>query len=193
MKHVLTEQQRAAIVREAFNALEMAEKAYQNDAALYAIRALGKNSFPTLFRSFFEIGISNIANESELIEASYDYFCHCFDGVDLLVCSEHDLNRPKKNDDYDDYPLFLEAGIEAEQEDGETDKKAKGFIIYTLYQHQLISLSVVSRTKAFPDIELFRKGRNAIVVDSLSAMRDNSAKDLGYALKTNARKSKGNK
>ena len=129
-----------AIRSAAFTAMRKTEEAYEKGGSLYEISNLKKNSFPTIFRSFLETEISLVAKEYEIIEASYDYILATIDNIEIMTCSTNDLYRSQKNDRYDDFPLFTsnDLGIESRP----TNEKAKGFLVFMLYDYQLIKISI---------------------------------------------------
>lgn len=188
MDSILSPILKMAIVKAAFAAFEKIEQIYDKGGDLHGIRALEKNSSSTLFRSFFEIELSVIIPDSTLIEAEYDYYEYHLPNIDLRVCSSRDLYRAAKNDSYDDLPLFQATGINIMRN---KTINPKGFVVFTISNHQLIQLSVISRTGDFPEIQLYRKARNNIILDSLSAMRDSTEKRVEFALKENRKTNTG--
>lgn len=179
-----------AIVRAAFTALEKTEQAYEKGESLHIIRALEKNSFAMLFRSFFETEVSGIVLDNTLINEKYVFYEYHLPDIDLRICADQDLYRPAKNNYFDDMPLLEAAGICIKRKGS---RKSKGFIVFKIHEHQLIQLSVVSRIGDFPEITLYKKERNRIILDSLSAMRDSTEKRVEFALKENRKKSLGDK
>ena len=182
MTDILSRPHQEAIRRAALEALASAEAAYCPGNALHHIRALGKNSFSTIYRSFLETYLSGIAITCDFIDAAYSYYILHFPEVNLQVCSVNDLYGPIKNDRYDDYPLFREAGL-AMHTEAQTGKP-HGFLVFSLYNRQLLELSIVSRRGEFNSLQLYKKMRNDVIIDSLSMMRDKSEKKADFVLKT---------
>ena len=188
MEFLLSPILKSAIVKAAFTAFEEIERIYDVGGDLHYIRALEKNTFSSLFRSFFETEISNIFPDNTLIEAEYNYYEYHLPSVDLRICSVNDLYRAAKNDCYDDLPLFKASEIDIKRN---KTVNPKGFIVFTIREHQLVYLSVISRTGEFPEIPLYKKERNNIILDSLSAMRDSTEKRVEFALKENRKTNTG--
>ncbi len=175
-----------SIRKAAFMALRKTEEAFEKNGSLHEITHLKKNSFPTIFRSFLETEISNIAIEHEFIEASYDYISARINNLEFLTCSRRDLYRPLKNDRYDDLPLFDSCSLDINPPS--LEGKSKGFLIFNLYEYQLIEISLISRTGDFSDILIYKKDRNSIILDSLSVMRDTAKKNESFTIKRQQKK-----
>ncbi len=189
MADIISHIYQEAIRKAALESLVEAEAAYSLGSSLYAIRALEKNSFPTIYRSFIETHLKDIAPSCEFEEGYYNCYILHFPDVDLRVCSQNDLYRSIKNDTYDAYPLFADRGIGIypDKEKG----RPKGFLVFSLYDHQLVNLSIVSRTGAFSELQLFKKDRNDVILDSLSVMRDKAEKNTEFVLKRAEKSSNG--
>lgn len=189
IESIISEIKQKAIRSAAFTAIRKTEEAYEKGGSLHEIAFLKKNSFPTIFRSFLELEISRIAQEYEIVETSYDYIIATIDNLEFLMCSTNDLYRPKKNDKYDDLPLFTSCGLDIVSRP--KSKNTKGFLVFMLYDYQLVKVSITSRTNDFPEILIYQKDRNSIIIDSLSVMRDTAIKDENFMVKKLIKKEGG--
>lgn len=187
MPKILTDIQIGALRAAGISAQMDADAAFDEGGSLYRIRALQKNTYPTVFRSFLETRVSDIVPEYEIIEGSYDFISAHFPSLDFRCCAKNDLFRPKKNDEYDRYPLLTESGIILEESSSDEAETRKGFLVFVLHEYQLIRLSVVSRTGAFPEIVIFEKERNDIILDSLVERRNAIKEDRDFVIKKNSK------
>ena len=84
MPKILTDIQIGALRAAGISAQMDADAAFDEGGSLYRIRALQKNTYPTVFRSFLETRVSDIVPEYEIIEGSYDFISAHFPSLDFL-------------------------------------------------------------------------------------------------------------